>query len=119
MKQLLTLIAAVTLLTTCDKENDHAPTCPGSPADIRAKCKWHLVPTGQGSEYSYMVYFGDGREMFVAGVPGDTVRIEAIVDDLTSVEYRDTTGNVSYLNFHPLASDTASVRVDLLPCTRL
>lgn len=119
MKHLLTILAAVTLLTACEKEKQPAPNCPGVPVDNRPKCKWQLVPTGNGTEYSYMVYFGDGREMFVAGVPGDTVRIEAIVDDLTSVEYRDTTGTIRYLNWRPEIADTVWTRVSNLPITRI
>ena len=114
----LPLIIILLLLASCKKEQQQCPTAP--PKQPAVTATWQIVPTGTpGQEFTYMVYFGDGFQMFVAGVAGDTMLFDANIDDLNSVEYRDTTGTVSYLNFHPLASDTASVRVDLLPCTRL
>lgn len=117
MKHLL-IITLILFLASCKKEQQQCPTAPSQQPAVTAP--WLVIPTGTpGQEFSYMVYFGDGFQMFVAGVAGDTMHFDANIDDLNSVEYRDTTGSVSYINFHPLASDTASVRVDLLPCTRL
>ena len=119
MKHLLTIIAAVTLLTACDKEQQ-TPTCPDVQQPKRVTAGWWIIPTGTaGTEYSYMAYFGDGREWFLTGVAGDTIKLDAIVDDLTSVEYRDTTWVIRYRNYHPVAADTTGTLVTNLPSTRL
>lgn len=119
MKHLITLIAAVTLLTACDKEQQNQ-TCPEVQQPKPLTVVWWIIPTGAaGAEYSYMAYFGDGREWFLTGVAGDTIKLDAIVDDLTSVEYRDTAGVIRYRNYRPEIADTAGTLVTYLQSTRL
>ena len=117
MKPILTLTIAAVLLTACEKQTK-PPNCPVPPEDTRARCVWHIRPTGViGTEFQYRFFDSDGVDYICAGVAGEPFEVTVPLDEIGVMQYRDTLGSIHYREIAPVAGDT--LFVDYLPATRI
>ena len=117
MKPILTLTIAAVLLTACEKQTK-PPNCPVPPEDTRARCVWHIRPTGViGTEFQYRFFDSDGVDFICAGVSGEPFEVTVPLDEIGVMQYRDTLGAIQYREIAPVLGDTSLV--DYLPATRL
>lgn len=119
MKHLLTILAAVTLLTACERDCPPPPACPAPPADVRPTCPWRVaVPGPAGAPYSFRYFVGGGADYFCEGVAPDTFTVRVPIDALAGVAYRDTAGALQAAFYAPTLADTGRIEPLTLPATR-